>query len=586
MSEEIEERSLPELETPGLEQSSEQFPVFKQSNNKYTRAFLLEFCDAEFRGKLPPDFDLLTLRELDGASEDKIEGKRRSSNPSLWCPLPSKRWNFNLPAERWDCQTFVLSKGSQSQITFPSEKRDATFQPLLGQSGYQAGSLSPKCDQFQLRKSGNPYRPPHCLKIDNVKFHSNASLEETDLAKKKERFLEKSRSVTVEQCEAATADNFVLDKTEACVAQENSSKGSGATQIMGSFSVTDSSNRSSTAPPNNPPPSHLQTNSGCPTNIIEKTPQLLDYCSEHGMEVFMKPCFSTIENNQGDLVRCTTEDDSSEYEFPFSDVEIYLNSILGECEASWTNKGGEDNVELGIIKDNKCPSDDEWAEISQILQLERVYDHISNSKIENHSPENLDFNILYNSDEEANSGAEINLPDEDTLITNDDFIFPPLPTSSINCNCGEDDSSTSHLAANITENPEALNSSKHSFKVQPFLDAPRLVTWGKLHSLQHQSHDMLHSKMPYFHLGNDRVNFHHPLTSPTITRYLPPSPYHHTCSNAGPTSFHGTALRKPKANDSDVHYSQQPYICPQQHNQIKRPYVWNSSDKATFRGFG
>lgn len=48
---------------------------------------------------------------------------------------------------------------------------------------------------------------------DNVKFDSYASLEETDWEKKIGPFLEKSRSVTVEQCETATANDFLLDKT-------------------------------------------------------------------------------------------------------------------------------------------------------------------------------------------------------------------------------------------------------------------------------------------------------------------------------------------------------------------------------------
>lgn len=45
----------------------------------------------------------------------------------------------------------------------------------------------------------------------------------------------------------------VFNFLEACVPQENSIKGSGANQIMGSFSVTDSSNRCSTTPQNNLP---------------------------------------------------------------------------------------------------------------------------------------------------------------------------------------------------------------------------------------------------------------------------------------------------------------------------------------------
>lgn len=316
----------------------------------------------------------------------------------------------------------------------------------------------------------------------------------------------------------------------------------------------------------------------------------------------MKPCFSAIENNQGDSVHCTTEDDDFEYEFPFSDVENYLNSILGECEVSRTNKGGRGCVELGIIKDNECTSDDEWAEISQIDQMERVYDHIPNSKIESYLPENLDFNILDNSD------AEINLPDEDALITIDDFIFPPLSTSSINPNSWEDDSLISNLTAKITKNPESLNSSAKSFKVQPFFDVSGLVTCRKLHSLKSKSHDILHSKMPYFHPGNDQLNFLNPFTTPTSTQYLPPSLYYHTCSDTNPTPFHGTALTKSKANDSLVDCSmlQQAYIRPQQQNQtlvhpactdlIQKAAApdfnttqlipWTSSDKAIFQDFG
>lgn len=48
---------------------------------------------------------------------------------------------------------------------------------------------------------------------DNVKFDSNALLEETDLAEDTGSFQEKLRSVTVGQCETETVDVSMLDKT-------------------------------------------------------------------------------------------------------------------------------------------------------------------------------------------------------------------------------------------------------------------------------------------------------------------------------------------------------------------------------------
>ncbi|KZV24546.1 cell division cycle protein 27B-like [Dorcoceras hygrometricum] len=100
--------------------------------------------------------------------------------------------------------------------------------------------------------------------VDDEKLDSNSLLEETDIAKKKAPFLEKSQSIAIEPCETET-----VDETEPCVAQENSIRGSDASEILGSSTVKDSSNRCSTTPPNNPPHSHMQTKNGGPTSLIE-----------------------------------------------------------------------------------------------------------------------------------------------------------------------------------------------------------------------------------------------------------------------------------------------------------------------------
>ncbi|KAI3458095.1 hypothetical protein Pfo_014758 [Paulownia fortunei] len=165
MTEEVEDRSLEE--PVDLEGNEDEFSKCGKSKIKYTRALLLEFTEVEVCRKLPRDFDLLIFRELDGASDGMIEQKKLSGNSSLYGTLPSTRRNLGFPGERWDNHLLMPIKESHSQGNCSSERSDVVCQQLPQESEYNAGVLGKKIqknDLFQLRKSENPYRPPHCNK--------------------------------------------------------------------------------------------------------------------------------------------------------------------------------------------------------------------------------------------------------------------------------------------------------------------------------------------------------------------------------------------------------------------------------------
>ncbi|KAK6155648.1 hypothetical protein DH2020_009896 [Rehmannia glutinosa] len=105
--------------------------------------------------------------QLNGAADGTVEHKRIPGNSSLIGPLPSTRWNTGFPGERWDSHLLMPSKESRSQGNCISETSDVVSQQLPQESGDDAvilGQKIPKSGPFQLRKSGNPYRPPHCNK--------------------------------------------------------------------------------------------------------------------------------------------------------------------------------------------------------------------------------------------------------------------------------------------------------------------------------------------------------------------------------------------------------------------------------------
>ncbi|GFP82573.1 tetraketide alpha-pyrone reductase 1 [Phtheirospermum japonicum] len=133
----------------------------------------------------------LSLIKLNGAVDKRCweedlawafmdKNKRISGNSSVLGAFPSGRWDMGFPSERWDRHLLMPSKESQPLTrklwhSCNAERSDDVSQQLPQESGYDAvvsGQKTPKgafFKSFQLRKSGNPYRPPHLNKI--VDFH-------------------------------------------------------------------------------------------------------------------------------------------------------------------------------------------------------------------------------------------------------------------------------------------------------------------------------------------------------------------------------------------------------------------------------
>ncbi|KAL6508409.1 hypothetical protein OROHE_021951 [Orobanche hederae] len=161
MIEEVERRSSEEdLHFGGDE---DELSKCKRSRITYTRALLLEFTEAEICRKLPGDFDLLVLSELNGAAASIVEHRWTSGNSSLLGALPTSKWD-TYSGKRWDNSLLMLSKESHSQGNRSSERSHVVSEKLPTDSGCDAivsDQNTPNSAPFQLRKSANPYRPPH-----------------------------------------------------------------------------------------------------------------------------------------------------------------------------------------------------------------------------------------------------------------------------------------------------------------------------------------------------------------------------------------------------------------------------------------
>ncbi|KAH6835045.1 hypothetical protein C2S53_011652 [Perilla frutescens var. hirtella] len=149
-----------------LEGTQDEFSKCINSKIRYTRALLLELTEVEVCRRLPSDFDLLILRQLDEESNATVEHKSIFGKPFDHEPSLTTTWNLAFPGERQDNHLYTQSKDSHSQQNCSFERRDMC-QLLPQKSEKDAGVLHceiKKTDSFQLSKTENPYRPPHLSK--------------------------------------------------------------------------------------------------------------------------------------------------------------------------------------------------------------------------------------------------------------------------------------------------------------------------------------------------------------------------------------------------------------------------------------
>lgn len=146
---------------------------------------------------------------------------------------------------------------------------------------------------------------------------------------------------------------------------------------------------------------------------------------------------------------------------------------LDEYEDFWRKSEGNkvigtNKILKGLIEDNQSTFDDFWAEILEIIHLQKEPADISpmNSRVEIHFPDEeslTSVDPLY-LDEDSNgvatSEAEISLPDEDSLILIHDMIAPYSSMPTLINGSREADKVTSNTVVDIRKNSKSADVSK------------------------------------------------------------------------------------------------------------------------------
>ncbi|XP_009768513.1 uncharacterized protein LOC107807847 isoform X1 [Nicotiana tabacum] len=172
MGVEIEEHSSGER----LESERTITEILKDSRITYTKAFMLSLINLQICKELPKDFDSSVLRELDGASEYKLEMQQTSavlppyaSNNSYIDPSTVIRCDL-VAASRGSCGRWEKQCSRLNTQNSPQGSCDSDSRVQNDRSGILGSILS---------KSKNPYRPPQSYKVGNSNSYASHSSKET-----------------------------------------------------------------------------------------------------------------------------------------------------------------------------------------------------------------------------------------------------------------------------------------------------------------------------------------------------------------------------------------------------------------------
>ncbi|XP_071929476.1 uncharacterized protein [Coffea arabica] len=149
--------------------------IFERSRTKYTRAFLLSLAELDVCKELPSGLQLepLLLRQLKDAP---------SSTPESWRIPGALSINSSGNSKGGSLQSIKQDTSGNNLSDF-RRQRDLLQCPPKAR-GCEAGILSqniqetPNEDIYQLRKSENPYRPPHCHKTGSNNFEAKSTSQE------------------------------------------------------------------------------------------------------------------------------------------------------------------------------------------------------------------------------------------------------------------------------------------------------------------------------------------------------------------------------------------------------------------------
>ncbi|KAL7107043.1 hypothetical protein ACP275_06G029100 [Erythranthe tilingii] len=589
MTGEGEDRSL--VEPLGLEGTEDEFSKGGKLKIKYVRDLLLKFIEVEVCRKLPRDFDPLILSDLGGESYDAIEHGRLSGKSSPCDPLPSTRSWLGFPGEKMEDNQ---SKWSHWLGDCSSEMSDAVCQQVPVRSRYFAGILSQpiqKDDLNQLKKSENPYIPPHLNKkmqktldtsselgSESSEYSSspNDSITESDISGYRFPLARVDNSLKMQE----TLDTSSEHGAES--SEDSSSSPNESNQRVSAISTTEN-DKSGTG----------FTLAGLDDSV--KMREILDTSSELGAGSSEGSSFSPIESNQSGSVDTITENDKSGYGFPLAGVDYSAKTLFHEFEATWvdSDRSGtidcSDELVRGILENDEFIYDKYWDEILDIIELQLEPERLPSPTPENkpdsevkklfsdedssisldHSTLPASLNLDYSKN--TSSEAEIIWPDEDSLIL--------ISTDKV----------TSNKAVNMGKNSESPNftksgdkSTSHGCNAQSLHNFSASTTRGKPYPQQYYSRRFTEMFGPEMPLPCLQKNFR-PKSMLRSTFPFASNHNRYAYPNFPFQSFQENNFTNTKANDPFVQYSLLHQPKPEMNaNQFSS---W-PSQRAIYHGFG
>ncbi|XP_012852313.1 PREDICTED: uncharacterized protein LOC105971926 isoform X1 [Erythranthe guttata] len=635
MTSEGEDRSL--VEPLGLEGTEDEFSKGGKLKIKYVRDLLLKFIEVEVCRKLPRDFDPLILSDLGGESDDAMEHGRLSGKPSPCDPLPSTRSWLGFPSEKMEDNQ---SKRSHWLGDCSSAMSDAVCQQVPPRSRYFAEILSQpiqKDDLNQLKKSENPYLPPHLNKkmqktldtsselgSESSEYSSspNDSITESDksgyrfpLARvddslKMQETLDTSSELGAQSSEDSSSPNDSITESDksgyrfpfarvddSLKMQEtlDTSSELGAESSEDSSSLPNESNHRAPAisTTDNEKSGTGFTLAGIDDSV--KMQEILDPSSEHGARSSEGSSFSPIESNQSGSVDSITENDKSGYGFPLAGVDYSAKTLFGEFEATWVDSDGRGTVDcnnelvLGILENDEFIYDKYWDEILDIIELQLEPERLPSPTPEN-KPDSEVKKLFSDEDssiplDHSTLPASLNLDSSNNTSSETEIIWPDEDSLILIST----DKVTSNKAVNMGKNSVSPNftksgdkSTSHGCNAQSLHNFSASATQGKPYPQQSYSRrftEMFGPEMPLPCLPKNfrpksMLRSTFPFTSNHNRYGYPNFPFQ---------SFQENNFTNTKANDPFVQYSL--LHQPKPEMNTKQFSSW-PPQRAIYHGFG
>ncbi|CAI9092297.1 OLC1v1027496C1 [Oldenlandia corymbosa var. corymbosa] len=432
----------------------------------------------------------------------------------------------------------------------------------------QCDKEAPKIGPYQLRRSANPYRPPHCHQVGNAKF------EEESLRKKHNSFQEIHLTIQKETCPRAS--NVSRDKDQEI--------------NLPSESVTEPSSNLSTNLPN---AAKVESDMGCSPNLHVCATETLGSSLKSSREKesailetrdddkpisdiqFNHLCrFAALHSGKKGAAESTKSiDDSKPYEFSFFDAFDFLTPNADEGTITFEDVWSEVSAILRFEREMDLTSEAEYGETAEYEILASLLDEGSDISIscppscepskgyncgycaaadayaETCLPadDNCDDNANsdadiclpdeHNSDDNANSDVNICWPDENSLFSIDDMIALDSWRSEDTNTQTKSDTLTSDPTDRFAKGSVAVDTSPHKKRsalqhsaVSPFrgTKAPLLHQKSPVQQA-YQSHWTTSAVIRPLHYQQTEIALQMPLVAPVAL--IPSGVNWYSCAN-------------------------------------------------------